>query len=66
MRRGIAVPTLVVSRHRRQRDARGRLPSHRRAIPGARYEPIPGAGHACYIEAPGPFDAAVLRFIGAA
>jgi pimeloyl-ACP methyl ester carboxylesterase len=36
------------------------------AIPVARYETLPGPGHACYIEAPGSFDAATLRFLGVA
>lgn len=36
------------------------------AIPGARYETLSGVGHASYIENPPQFDAALLRFIGAA
>ena len=34
------------------------------AIPGARYRTLYGPGHACYIETPGPFDDALLSFIG--
>jgi pimeloyl-ACP methyl ester carboxylesterase len=33
------------------------------AIAGARFEAIPGPGHALYMEAPEQFDAALLRFI---
>lgn len=35
------------------------------AIPGARYEALPGLGHAAYVEDPRRFDAAVLRFLAA-
>ncbi|HUZ74664.1 MAG TPA: alpha/beta fold hydrolase [Stellaceae bacterium] len=63
---GIAMPTLVVSGTGDGVTPEAGCRRVAEAIAGARYEPIPGAGHACYIEAPGPFDAAVLRFIGAA
>lgn len=33
------------------------------AGPG-RYQEIPGAGHACYVEAPAAFNAAVMAFLG--
>jgi len=33
------------------------------AIAGARFEAIPGPGHALYMEAPEQFDAALLRFL---
>jgi pimeloyl-ACP methyl ester carboxylesterase len=62
--RGIAVPTLVLCG---SEDTVTPVESCRRiaaAIPGARFEVVPGPGHVLYIEAPGPFDDAVLRFIG--
>jgi pimeloyl-ACP methyl ester carboxylesterase len=62
----IAAPTLVVSGTGDTVTPEAGCRRIAEAIRDARYEAIPGPGHACYIEAPGPFDAAVLRFIGAA
>lgn len=64
--KGITVPTLVMCG---SNDTVTPEASCRRiadAIPGARFELIPGPGHALYIELPGTFDAAVLRFLNAA
>jgi pimeloyl-ACP methyl ester carboxylesterase len=33
------------------------------SIAGAHYATVPGPGHACYIEAPGPFESVLLRFL---
>ena len=60
----IKVPTLVISGTGDTTTPEESCRSIAAAIAGARYEPLPGPGHACYIEAPGPFDAAVVRFIG--
>ena len=63
--RGIVVPTLVMCG---SNDTVTPEESCRRiagAIPGACFELVPGPGHALYIEAPGPFDDVVARFIGA-
>jgi pimeloyl-ACP methyl ester carboxylesterase len=64
--RGIAVPTLVLCGSADTVTPEAGCRAVAAAIPGARYETIQGPGHACYIEAPGPFDDAVLRFLGAA
>jgi pimeloyl-ACP methyl ester carboxylesterase len=62
----IAVPTLVLCGSAdtvTPEDGCRRIAA---SIPGARYEAIAGPGHSCYIEAPGPFNAALLRFLGEA
>jgi pimeloyl-ACP methyl ester carboxylesterase len=64
--RGIAVPTLVLCG---SGDTVTPEESCRRvaaAISGARFELVPGPGHALYIEAPGQFDDAILRFLDGA
>ncbi len=63
--RGISVPTLVLVG---SSDTVTPEPLCRKvadAIPGARFALLPGPGHSCYIEAPGPFDDAVLSFLDA-
>ncbi|MGH7090976.1 MAG: alpha/beta fold hydrolase, partial [Stellaceae bacterium] len=62
--KGIQVPTLVLCG---SNDATTPPENCRRiaaAIPGARYVEIAGPAHALYIESPGPFDEAVLIFLG--
>ena len=64
--RGITVPTLVLCG---SGDTVTPEESCRRvaaAISGARFELVPGPGHALYIEAPGQFDDAILRFLDGA
>jgi pimeloyl-ACP methyl ester carboxylesterase len=64
--RGIAVPTLVLCG---SGDTVTPEESCRRvaaAISGARFELVPGPGHALYIEAPGQFDDTILRFLDGA
>jgi pimeloyl-ACP methyl ester carboxylesterase len=64
--KGIAVPTLVLCGSAdtvTPEDSCRRIAA---AIPRARYETVPGPGHVLYIEAPGQFDDAVLRFLDAA
>ncbi len=62
----VAVPTLVLCGTADTVTPEAGCKRIAAAIPGARYEAIIGPGHSCYIEAPGPFNEAVLRFIGAA
>jgi pimeloyl-ACP methyl ester carboxylesterase len=59
----IAVPTLVVNGE----FDKSRSAGHRTAslIAGARHRVLPGTGHACNIEDPAAFDAAVLEFLQA-
>jgi len=61
---GIAVPTLVLCGSGDTVTPEDGCKRIAAAIPGARYETLHGPGHACYIESPGPFDAAVLGFLG--
>jgi pimeloyl-ACP methyl ester carboxylesterase len=61
---GIAVPTLVMCGTADQVTPEEGCRRVAAAISGARYESIPGPGHGLYIETPGPFDDAVLRFLG--
>ncbi len=61
--RGITVPTLVLCG---SGDTVTPEESCRRvaaAITGARFELVPGPGHALYIEAPGQFDDTIVRFL---
>jgi pimeloyl-ACP methyl ester carboxylesterase len=62
--KGIKVPTLVLCGSADTVTPEAGCRAVAAAIAGARYETIHGPGHACYIEAPGPFDDAVLRFLG--
>jgi len=64
--RGIKVPTLVVCGSGDTVTPEEGCRRIAAAIAGASYETLPGPGHACYIEAPGSFDAALLRFLGVA
>ena len=63
--RGITVPTLVLCGSADTVTPEKQCRSIAASIQGARYETIAGPGHSCYIEAPGPFDDAVLRFLDA-
>jgi pimeloyl-ACP methyl ester carboxylesterase len=63
--RGIAVPTLVMCGSNDTVTPEASCRRVAAAIQGARFELIPGPGHVLYIEAPGPFDDTVARFIGA-
>lgn len=62
----ISVPTLVVCGTADQVTPEDGCRRIAAAISGAAYELIAGPGHSLYIEAPGPFDAAVLRFLAIA
>jgi pimeloyl-ACP methyl ester carboxylesterase len=62
--RDIAVPTLVLCGSGDTMTPEEGCKRIAAAIPGARYQTLHGPGHACYIESPGPFDEAVLGFIG--
>jgi pimeloyl-ACP methyl ester carboxylesterase len=62
--RGIKVPTLVLCGSADTVTPEASCRAVAAAIPGARYQTIHGPGHVCYIEAPGPFDEAVLGFLG--
>ena len=62
----IAVPTLVLCGTSDQVTPEEGCRRIAAAIKGARYESIIGPGHGLYVEAPGPFDDAVLRFLGIA
>jgi pimeloyl-ACP methyl ester carboxylesterase len=55
-------PTLVVNGEHDPSLREGRISAS--LIPGAVHAMIPGAGHACNIEDPAAFDAAVLPFLG--
>ncbi|HZT51991.1 MAG TPA: alpha/beta hydrolase [Stellaceae bacterium] len=61
---GIVVPTLVLCGTADQVTPEEGCRRIAAAIPGARYESVTGPGHALYVEMPGPFDDAVLRFLG--
>ncbi|HUB96804.1 MAG TPA: alpha/beta fold hydrolase, partial [Stellaceae bacterium] len=63
--RGIKVPTLVLCGSADTVTPEASCKKVAAAIAGARYETIHGPGHACYIEAPGPFDDALMRFVEA-
>jgi pimeloyl-ACP methyl ester carboxylesterase len=63
--RGIAVPTLVLSGSADTVTPEAQCRRIADAIPGARYEGLNGPGHSCYVEAPGPFDDALMRFLDA-
>ena len=59
----VRVPTLVVcGEHDRlmPSDASARLAA---LIPAARYEVIPGGGHICSVDSPGPFNRLLLGFL---
>ena len=58
---GLAVPTLVINGAHDVSLAAGKETA--RLIPGARHVEIPGTGHACNIEDPARFDAAVIGFL---
>jgi pimeloyl-ACP methyl ester carboxylesterase len=60
---GIAVPTLVMCGTSDQVTPEEGCKRVAAAIAGARYQSIAGPGHSLYIETPGPFDDAVLRFL---
>ena len=62
----IVVPTLVLCGTGDQVTPEEGCRRIAAAIQGARYESIVGPGHGLYVEAPGPFDEAVLRFLGIA
>ena len=59
----IAVPTLVLCGTADQVTPEEGCKRIAAAIAGARYQSLLGPGHACYIEAPGPFEQALLRFV---
>jgi pimeloyl-ACP methyl ester carboxylesterase len=63
---GIVVPTLVMCGTADQVTPEEGCRRIAAAIKDARYESIDGPGHGLYVEAPGPFDAALLRFLGIA
>jgi pimeloyl-ACP methyl ester carboxylesterase len=63
--RAIVVPTLVFCGSADNVTPEKMCRGIADAIPGARFELLPGPGHSCYVEAPGPFDDIVLRFIDA-
>jgi pimeloyl-ACP methyl ester carboxylesterase len=64
--KGITVPTLVMCGSADTVTPEASCRRIAAAVPGARFELVPGPGHALYIESPGTFDAAVLRFLKAA
>jgi len=57
----IKLPTLVINGAHDNSLAAGRATAA--GITGARHVVLPGTGHACCIEDPGAFDAAVLAFL---
>lgn len=59
----IGVPTLLLYGERDERSPLHVAHALHEAIPSARLEIIPGAGHLCNIEAPAAFDACVRRFV---
>lgn len=61
----LAVPTLVLCGSADQVTPEAGCRRVAAAIPGARFEALPGLGHAAYVEDPARFDAAVLRFLAA-
>jgi 3-oxoadipate enol-lactonase len=58
---GLKVPTMVVNGEFDGSLERGRLTAS--LVPGARHHILPGTGHACVIEDPAGFDAAVVPFL---
>ncbi len=58
---GLKAPTLVVNGEHDNSLARGRVTAS--LIPGARHAMLANAGHACVIEDPDAFDAAVIPFL---
>jgi pimeloyl-ACP methyl ester carboxylesterase len=58
---GLKVPTLVVNGEHDNSLTRGRRSAE--LIPGGTHVVIPNAGHACVLEDPGRFDAAVIGFL---
>ncbi len=58
---GLKVPTLVVNGQFDNSLTRGKLTAS--LIPGARHAELAGTGHACVIEDPKAFDAAVIPFL---
>jgi len=63
--RGIKVPTLVLVGSADNVTPEAQCRTIAAAIPGARFALVPGPGHSLYVEAPGPFDDAVLAFLDA-
>lgn len=59
--RSMAVPTLVVNGQHDMSLEDGRVTAS--LIPGAWHKVLPGTGHACNIEDPAAFDAAVIEFL---
>lgn len=59
----ITVPTLLVYGDQDVRAGRAVAEDLHAAIPGARLVVLPGAGHACNIEAPDEFNGAVRTFL---
>jgi 3-oxoadipate enol-lactonase len=57
------VPTLVINGEFDHSLAAGKRTAS--LVPGAVHRMLPGTGHACCIEDPAGFDAAVLEFLGA-
>ena len=63
--RGIIVPTLVMCGSGDTVTPEKLCRGIAEAIEGARFALLAGPGHACYVEAPGPFDDALLDFLDA-
>ena len=58
---GMKPPTLVINGAHDNSLERGRETAS--LIPGAKHVELPGTGHACCIEDPAAFDAAVVAFL---
>lgn len=63
---GIAVPTLVIVGSNDETTPPEQCRRIADAIPGARFEVLPGPGHALYVELPGPFGDALAAFLESA
>ena len=58
---GLDLPVLVINGEHDNSLGRGRETAEH--IPGARHVVLPGTGHACCIEDPAAFDAAMMQFL---
>lgn len=61
----IACPTLVLAGDHDTLTPPAEAQAMAKAIPGARFEPLPGAGHLSNLESPKAFDAALRGFLDA-